>query len=391
MFGLDRFRSNDAGVVVMLFSVLVGTGLLFIMLALVIDLGALRVERTELRRAADAAVVSAAYDCSFNPTTLVSSNCGTANYTSPTGVSPQRLSDRNSIDGLGTVYHICGNDSRAGSTSRLISYPCDYTRPVSSRDCLTKPMDDPYNPDRAMNRDYVEVAVQTKTSSGQRVLPIFGKFFGAQGSTLYACSQAAWAAPTGIPETLGLALSKTCWSSATTAGSNYPAAPPYATDAARQAIAVTYEKALVLPGGSKNGTGPCEQATTGPGGFGFVLVDNCMVTPSVGTLTSDVGADGHKCKTTLPAHQYKLVNLPVYDNDPASGNFNVVGFAPFFLTGWDLPAVSRVTPLAPSVNCPGGDKCLFGWFTQSTLLTDSVTRIDPGQQGFGLNVVKLVG
>lgn len=391
MFGVTAMgrRTEDRGVVVVLVALLAGAGLLFIMAALVVDLSMLRVERLELRRAADAAVVSAAYDCSFQPTTTVSGNCGSATYVSDT--SPQRLSDRNSGDQLGTAFNLCGNDSRTGSTSALTSYPCTYPPTYTSRDCLTRPDLNPYNPSAANNRNYVQVAVRTRSTTGLKITPLFARFFGSQGSTIYACSQAAWAAPTSLPATLGLALSKNCWASATTSGQNYPAAPPYASDAARNTIAATYERTLVLPGGPRNGVGPCETASSGPGGFGFVLVDNCSIAPTVGTLPVDTGADGHKCKDVLPLNQYKLINLPIYDNSPDSGTFNVVGFAPFFLTGWDLPAVSRANALTSSVKCPGGDQCLYGWFTQSTLLTDAVTGINPDQQAFGLNVVKLVG
>lgn len=389
--------SSDRGAAVVVVALLLSSGLIMGLMALVVDLGMIRVERLELQRASTASAFSAAYDCSFAPTTSTSANCGKSQYASDlTAVSPFSLSGRNSSDGIGAVSQICGKDVNGILAA---CPPVDAT----AKDCYRIPVD--------KNKHYVQVTVTTQTASGNKVPAVFAKVIpGYSGSTGTACAQAAWAAPDSIALTLAFALSKTCWeqqiqNAATKVG--YAPPPPYDDPGEPlKSIAPKYERTILYLEATNTNNAPsaaCKPTATAPsGGFGW------LKSPSGASCTAVVTYDGYAekdsglsaagCGKAFTDAYHQMITVPVYDTVDSIRGYHIVGFAPFFLSGWKVvgltvPGYGNISDRPPyaTQQCQGNDKCMYGWFTQSTLLTNQSTPIDPDRESFGLNVVKLVG
>lgn len=419
-----RRRETDQGIVAIIVALLFSTGIMFALMALVADLGMLRIERAELRRAADSAAVSAAYDCSFLPlavsnppssNTAVSNNCGTATYSGAYAlVSPTGMSNRNSADGMGEVAELCGNVPAKPSIPA-----CPPATGV--KDCVTTP--NPSDPSFSTNpnRFFVRVTVRSKTSYGDRIAPVFGRVIpGYNSVSLTACSWAAWSPPKQIAAPspgIAFAVSERCWQLQTSRAA-YPPPYPYTT-AQVDSLAPAFQRALVVVAVKTTynppNTPPNESCyagagdTTLAGGFGWLQTCSTnMKLDSSGTLLLEgkdgISASGGQqealCADRFINSHRKLVYVPVYDRvvKDATTNvsyFRVKGFAPFFLSGWNnLPSMTTRDPVTAGVDgktlCTN-EKCIYGWFTQSTLLQPQGAQIDPTQPNFGLNVVKLGG
>ena len=78
--------------------------------------------------------------------------------------------------------------------------------------------------------------------------------------------------------------------------------------------------------------------------------------------------------------------------------YHMVGFASFVVTGWLLSGTSMASNVAPSSTsphpatsyCSGADRCLYGYFTRTTLSTTNTGGAGTGPN-FGASVVSLVG
>ena len=196
-----RRRPDDRGAVATVFALLLGGGVLLGLMAMVIDVGQIYVERGELQSSADAAALAVARACGTNTT-----DCDT---TSAVVGLAQRYADENSSDGVTHLEIVCG--------SADVLDPCPP--PASNLTaCLGRP---------PATGNWVEVRVSTELPGDRFVLPpsfaqaVMPEF---DGVSVGACARASWTEPLNV-NILKLAMS-TCDYDAAVAAGLVPG-PPY--------------------------------------------------------------------------------------------------------------------------------------------------------------------
>ena len=180
-------RRDDRGAVAVLVAMLLGTGVLLGMAALVVGVGQVYAERAQLQNGADAAALAVAKSCA-----LGSCDQGLA----------ERYAAENSSSGSAEAESVCGPDfllSCTASLGGLVTCP----DPVPG------------------NLNFVDVFTATGESGGSA--PPSQSFGGSlpgignQGSTVRACAQASWGAPT-TASTIAITVPICAWNSATGLG-----------------------------------------------------------------------------------------------------------------------------------------------------------------------------
>jgi hypothetical protein len=165
---------DDRGAVAVIVAVLLAGGVLLGFLALVIDVGELYLERSQLQSGADAAALAVASACAQN-----TSDCATAG---DMRALAQTYADKNSADGISNVQQLCGNVP--GNKVPACAAPIH-----NLTDCLgTAPTD---------GSPYIEVHLSTETLDGKFVLPpVFAQTLagnqGYTGASVGACARAGW-------------------------------------------------------------------------------------------------------------------------------------------------------------------------------------------------------
>jgi Flp pilus assembly protein TadG len=348
---------RDEGAVIvwvaLMMVVLLGVG------ALVIDIGALYVERRELQNGADAAALAVAQDCAEG-----SCNLGA-------GIA-KKYADLNANDGVSAVD--------AGT-------PCGVGTGLSA--CAGGA---PSGADGATG--WVRVDTSTETSGGgDEVSFVLAPVISAlTGKKVRASAVAAWG-PLGSATTLPFTFSECEFNNLPTDSDGFPVGEAYVY--------------------SKSGGGPnadvvpgCESRVpsggTVEGGFGWLSMSGgeCSVQLNVGdTITgpSDPGNDNllknSPCNESLV--QNTEVLLPLFGSVVGTGSnavYTIVGFVGFVVTGYKLsgstwPSGFSCPPL-PDTDGQGGNlRCFRGNFTRyyegQGEFGDSID--------FGARVIKMVG
>lgn len=304
---------NDKGAIGALIGILLGTGVLFGFAVLAIDTGQLYVDRAELQTGADAGAVAVARSCALGL-------CDTS--------KAQAYADANAKDDDTTVDLVCGRSSGLSSC------------PSSSgalKDC----------PDAPTSGGYVDVHVSTVQP------PAFARAIGADEATVHACSRAAWGGP-ATATTAAFTISHCEWKTATADGASY------GTDRVMKLRAT--------------GVGTCPAGPAGSdaaGVFGWTVdpTSTCatnVATASYGASTS--ASAGQSCRTLLADAQsnHKILLVPVYSG-VVSGNYQLVGFASFQVTGYRFSGFNASDWKNPSLNCPVSQQCLNGYFVKSLI------------------------
>lgn len=356
-----RDRGAAAIIVVVLFSstVLVGVA------ALTIDVGQWMGERRVLQNGADAAALSLVKTCGS-----AVANCSWSVATT-----------RNDLTSLNNTN--AGKDQISGFTSSA-SYPngvcqknfagasmptCD---PSASADCLPLPTW------IGSSTKYVEVHTRTATSTGTRVLPVFGGALGENdgGKTIGACARAALL-PVSGGVVVPLTFSRCEWENYVpndnriVPGPPYTGTPPYPSDPATFGNFPSYEHTIYLH--DTSGSAHCNAGPSGadlPGGFGWL-----DPTPSLGCHTR-IDVDNYVSTSTgnsipnpcdLSTLRNTVVLIPIYNQLTGTGNnitYHIWKFAAFYITGYWAPGrANRVPSSATGRTCSSNQTCLFGWFT----------------------------
>ncbi len=283
------------------------------------------------------------------------------------------------------------------------------------------------------NLPYVEVNVKTRTTGGDSVLPqTLSQFLGQSKKGASACARAAWGQAS--PSTLGvlnITMSECDWRTQTgfngTPGSAvYPAGPQYNAGA---------QGYYASPSNSGYGTAasPWPTAndwvytkgndtfcdTSSPGGTapgGFAALDasaSCQTTLATGSdgRLWAAGTPGNSIpcdNTQLRALLGTIVSVPVFDcmtdavvvvtstTDCRSGNgshnqYRISGFAAFYLTGWHFSAGTQTDIQTGQSPCPGGDRCLTGFFLRDVVSGAPISPPPTGTPTYGLLSVQAAG
>jgi hypothetical protein len=274
------------------FGILLSGGVLLGLLALVVDVGQLYVERAELQSGADAAALAVARACATNTPDCHDIDTVTA--------LAQRYANDNASDGVSKLDVVCGD-----LPFRRIDCPPDNANLTA---CLGSP---------PTIGNYVEVRVVTELPDGQLVLPptfaqaVFDDF---DGASVGACGRAGWQLRIDVP-LLGIAMS-TCDFAAARVGDDVTIG-----DASRCSPANRRGSVLDDPDSK------CEVVLPADANLGGHAISD---------LRLPMGGD---CKKRL--HQGitdgQVVYLPVYDDvrgDSFDPVFHIVGAIGVVVTGY---------------------------------------------------------
>jgi hypothetical protein len=341
---LARLRRDERGAVAVIVAILLAAGVLTGALALVIDVGQIYQERTELQNGADAAALGVAKSCALDA-------CAP-------GVAVQ-LADGNAsalTGGTEGVEIVCGSGS-LGSC------------PASNGSLASCP------PSPPAGTSFVDVYTETQLPSGSTLLPpVFARTLlgnsGYQGTTVHACAQAEWGAPTSATAD-ALTISACEWDQATQQGTVYAPAPPYPPGGLP---AVGFDQVLTLTPGNDAGCATEPDGADGPGTFGWAADETGNCTLPVTGSSFPAGAGGPvspACQQVVQsAQQHETpILVPIYVSlNNADGTFALRGFADFVVTGYNLPpGFFAADWLNPADTCQGTDYCVTGYFVRGVV------------------------
>jgi len=341
---LARLRRDERGVVAVIVAILLAAGVLTGMLALVIDVGQIYQERDELQNGADAAAMGVAKSCALGVCTpAVAGQLADGNASGITG-------------GTEGIELVCGSGS-LGSCPRSNA---------SLASCPPQPPN---------GTNFVEVYTETQMPSGSTLLPpIFARTLlgnsGYQGTTVHACAQAEWGAPSAATAD-DLTISACEWDQATQQGAVYAPAPPYAPGGGP---AASFDQVLTLSPGNDAGCATEPGGADGPGTFGWAAdaTGNCTLSITGASFPAGMGGPLRaSCRQVVRSAQQDetpiLVPVYVSFNDP-DDTFVLKGFADFVVTGYNLaPGFFAPDWLNPANTCEGMDYCVTGYFVQGVV------------------------
>jgi hypothetical protein len=347
-------RSDERGAIGVLVAVLMAGGVLIGMGALVVDVGQLYQERAELQNGADAAAIGVAKSCVLGACAPgVAASYADANASKLTG-------------GTAAVDQVCGSGN-------LGACPSSGGAPT---DCPPPPP----------GANYVDVSTSTQTASGSTLLPpVFAGTLlgnsGYQGSTVLACAQAEWGAPTSA-NVIAVTISACEWDQATSGGTVFAPSPP--------ALPPSSLDQVLTPTNLSSGTGCAgEPAGADPAGtFGWTADSgNCAL--NISGTSYAAGPEDPACPQVLDDSEDNLttVFVPVYLSVTGQGSgaaYDLKGFAAFVVTGYNLDGISDPDRLSGQDDCTG---CISGYFTQGVIpYTGSL-----GGTNLGVSVINLTG
>ncbi len=302
------------------------------MVAFAVDVGALYAERRELQSGADAAALGIAQACAEGDAVVC--NPVTAEGTA------DGYADANAHDGAAAVD--------------------DVTLDVLGQT--------------------VTVEVSTiDAASGDTLLPsYFAGVLGFDGATVGATASAAWGYPSGLPRTLPLIFSDCEW---TKFAPSVQPGPPFSGP----------ESVIFFHGKAES----CHSSPSGqdmPGGFGWLgTAGDCSASVTVGKWVSiDPGASPPSdCDPPdIESLMHTAVPIPFFDDIDDTGSnatYRVAGFGALYITGFNFGGGYK-QPASGAPPCSGSDRCIAGYFTNTT-----VSMGDIGGEDRGIVIVKLTG
>jgi len=360
--------AGDRGAIGVTVGVLLGSGVLLGVGAIVVDVGQLYVERAELQNGADAGALAMAKGCALGSTTCLPATAAT-------------YANANAKDGAAAVDLVCGYAGAGvlpqcpAPTGRLASCP---------------------SPQPATGTTYVEVHTSTRTAGGSTLLPpVFARtLLGKEsydGTNVGACARAVWGSPKAS-QAFAMTISYCEWMKATNNGTKFAPAPPYPPN---PAPTPAMDRVLKLHTTSKTSCPGGPAGADGPGMFGWVDDPGgaCSVHVSGTSYAADTGASaGNSCKALLASAwaSRQVIFIPVFTaatGNGSGGSYTLAGFGAFVVTGYHLPGADASDWLKPSNNCKGSDKCINGYFTQGLVPSSGVI----GGPDLGVSVIQLTG
>lgn len=340
---LRRLRGDDRGAVAVIVALLIGGGVLVGMSALVIDVGQVFQERAELQNGADAAALAVAKSCALG-------TCNPAVAAPAADANASRLTG--GTEGISAICGSAGLGLCPSPTGKL-------------RDCLSPP---------PASANFVEVYTSTQMPNGSTLLP--PSFAGAllgnsgfHGTTVYACSQVEWGAPTAAT-TVALTISACEWDQATQAGASFGQEPPYPPDVVP---APSMDQQLLLSPGSGGGCTAETAGADGAGLFGWAshVNGNCHLFVSGSFPQRTESGTSISCGELIQDAQQdqRPLVVPVYVA-LANQTYSLKGFASFVVTGYSFPDIGMSAPdwLNAANDCPDTTQdCITGYFVQGVI------------------------
>jgi hypothetical protein len=385
---IDR-PGRDRGAVALIVAMVVGMFVLTGVAALTIDAGSLYAERRVVQNGADAASLALAQACARGDTTICSGSLNDLTQPSAAKDTLLTLTNLNSPDGLTDIASVCGSNAPFDS--------CAHPSPLRLVDCTAMPSAFP------ATVNWVEVRTETRSATANT--SVVHKYFGGladpsyDGVSVKACARAVWGSAGTVIAPIGISL---CDYEAMITTTGYADPPPYA-DSIPTSV-TSHEVALVVNDpGQTTDSNNCKRWAGHilPGGFGYLNSSlGCQASVNAGDwVQGKPGASVPAACKSVFDNLPKVVLIPVFDcvsdstlvcptaTTGANTWYRVKGLAAFYVTGANLPSY-KLPPQNAATACRSG-KCLYGWFTQATLLDNGYT-FDP-DTGFGVNVVKVGG
>ena len=363
-------HTRDRGAVGVIVAVLLASGLVFALAAMVIDTGQAYVTRAKLQNGADAAALAVAGGCARG-----SAYCD-AGTGSGSVAGKHAISNINVAHDTVTVSTVCGHDP----FGILPVCPAPPTTPLS---CGSAP---------PAGTNYAEVRTQSLLP------PVFGNAAlgsGDTGVTVHACARARWGSPNNATG-MALTISYCEWLSYIGGNASSPvyAPPPPAIPPASAEIVVYFHDTNPSPTHCIAGPSGADV----PGDFGStVTTSGCVTTfnfnaaSGTTTYTSNPGSSltsDCAAAVTAAAASHRVVYVPIYDQvtgTGGNGTYRLWTMAAFVVTGYYWPSWSANSWLTHKQPCKGNGRCISGYFT-----TGVVPGTDVGNgTGAGAAVVML--
>jgi len=368
------WRLNDDGAVAVIVALL--AVVLFAFGAFAIDISNLWSERRQLQNGADGASLAIAQSCA----------AGDCNSGAGYQALAVQYADDNANDDASNVEEICGSPATGLPTCAVAP---DSTPPGDG---------------------WVMVRTRTGDDAGSGVVPGFLAQLavpGYSGSTVHTAAIANWGAPSGLTSELPLIFSACEWEHAVGAtdldGSDatYASDPPFTEDTGSKvwdtdADGQSLERIIYFHDTTAAGSCPAGPAGSDlSGGFGWLQPDDgtCVATSEADGWFDDktgIAVPQDCSKDELAAMVGQTLYLPIYDATNGltgtNGEYQVVGYAAFYMTGYSFPGAgvdSLVTGHAP---CTGSQRCISGFFTQGLVPTGG--KVGSGHS-FGADIVGL--
>lgn len=339
MHRVTKDEGATAVIVAILMTVLLGMG------AIVIDVGSWYAERRQLQNGADAAALAVAPECA----------AGACDTGTDAGSTAGQYAVLNANDGTATVTEVCGTGPGLA--------PCSPTDSAGPWDCRPLPSSGPL-----ASAPYVQVRTETLQSGGSDLMPsFFGRVLDPSydGTTVRACARTSWGAPSSLRSQLPITISL-CEFQQYTAGGFAPP-PPYPPGYSEERTLYFHNNTDDAP--------PCPAGPSGadlPGGFGWLdPTDDCQAeTDTTNWADDSTGAPAPvECSNAeLLAMRGQIIDIPIFDStndlNGANGQYHIVGYAAFYLTGYVFPGSKAKSLLTDAFPCGGPDHCISGVFTQ---------------------------
>lgn len=438
---VNRARAHDEGFVGVLVAILIGFGALLVVGALVVDIGLKHVERRELQNGADAAVLAATFECSFRDVATSGHSCSTALSKAQAAASANASDTYADIAAPASLPAFCGNGNAAlptcsGNGATLLcpnnlsqTSNVNFLQVTTATKSRTTSVLPSYfagllgSTDNGTIHACAQAQWGPPTSHPTAVFPIAMHwkcwFAQVQGTNNYGPPSYAASGATSFTRWIRLTGGSTsgCYGSndlasgfgwtcvaigtcsdpalATSAGCNNVDGAAYRAD-----MWVQVDTGNNLPS-------PCQVALY-PGTPG-TITRTMIVIPLYDCIWAQNATAATGSPYVLPNGYTSCATLPA-PITPNERHYHIIGFAPFLLSGYwygsggcsGASSCNNVTDsyiqtnIQANVNqggqgvCTSNERCLFGWFTQATLLSEGEIGND-NQNYFGLNVVKLIG
>ena len=371
-----RATRSDRGAVAALVAVVLASGMIFVLGALVIDTGQGYAERAELQNSADSAALAVARGCARGPAYCDAS-------TLPTSVAGLHA-DANAKDTTTAVTVVCGHDPWG------ILPACPAPDPAARFSCGAA----------TAGTNYAEVHTETRLNDGSHLLPpVFGRAaLGSadNGMTVHACARTQWGKPASA-NGFALTISYCEWLRYVGGNESLPvyAAPPPTVPPASAEVVLYFHDTNPNP----------THCVAGPSGFdvpgdfgstqttGNTCYTNFNFDPVLGTTSypAEPGSSlSGPCETSLQQAQqsHAVTFVPIYDKIVGTGNGGINtlwSMSAFVVTGYYWPEWSANSWLTGHKPCGGNARCVSGYFTTGVTTGGSIGT----GNGAGANVVQL--